>query len=189
MRIDASDQWCSAHVELFQLRPEHVGPSYVGWLNDPEVNRYLESRFVTHDLDSTRHYVRQMLDSEVDLFLGIRCRVLGRHVGNIKLGPIDRQHGRGEIGLMIGDREAWGRGIATEAIGLIAAIGERELGLRKMTAGCYASNIGSAKAFQRCGFAVEGIRRGHFLLDGQPEDLILLGRMKAAPAATTGGAR
>lgn len=178
MRAEPTPRWRTDAVELFLLLPEHVGPAYVRWLNDPEVNRYLESRFAPHDEPGVRDFVGAQLASGHSLFLGIRSVALGgRHVGNIKIGPIDRHHGVGEIGILVGEREAWGRGIATAAIALVVAIAREELGLRKLSAGCYASNEGSARAFVKAGFSVEGRRPAHFLLDGRAEDLVLLGRV------------
>ncbi len=100
----------------------------------------------------------------------------GRHVGNVKLAPIDRRHGLGEVGILVGEPDAWGRGIASSALLAISAIAQNQLSLRKLTAGCYASNVGSRKAFERAGFTVEGVRRDHFILDGRPEHLQLLGK-------------
>lgn len=177
MHLAPTPHWRTEHVELFLLEPHHVGSTYVGWLNDTEVGRFLESRFTTHTEDTTRAFVRQCRESPHTLFLGIRSTALaGRHVGNIKLGPIDQRHGLGEIGILIGDRSAWGRGIASDSIGALARIALDQLRLRKLTAGCYASNIGSQKAFLRAGFEVEGVRRAHFLLQHQPEDLVLMAR-------------
>ncbi|WP_194953337.1 GNAT family N-acetyltransferase [Sphingopyxis solisilvae] len=176
MRIDPDTHWENDIVRLAVLTPDDVGDAYVGWLNDPEVNRYLESRFAVHDRAAVAAYVKSMFASPVSLFLAIHSKALGRHVGNIKIGPIDRHHGLGEIGLMIGARDAWGRGIATHAIAAVAQIGFRDLGLRKLTAGCYADNRGSRIAFERAGFTVEGIRRAHFVSDGRFEDLVLLAR-------------
>lgn len=164
-------------VQLFVLRPEHVTEAYVSWLNDPEVNRYLESRFATHSADSTREYVATTLASPDYLFLGIHSTELDRHVGNIKIGPINRQHGTGEVGIIIGDKAAWGRGIATAAIRAMSDIARRELGLRKVTAGCYASNAGSQRAFEKAGYVVEGVRPQQFLLEGKPEDLVIMGQI------------
>lgn len=178
MRAEATARWSGSHVELFLLRPELVTDRYVGWLNDPDVNRYLESRFVRHRIEDVRTFVSAQLSSDAILMLGIRSRELDRHVGNIKLGPVNRWHGLGEIGIMIGDRDAWGKGIATEAIALMTRIGFEELGLRKITAGCYRSNTGSQRAFERAGFAVEAVRRAHFLLEGRPEDAVLLGCLR-----------
>lgn len=176
MRIDPAPHWENDVVRLAVLTPEGVNDTYVDWLNDPEINRYLESRFAVHDRADVAAYVESMLASPTSLFLAIHSKVLGQHVGNIKIGPIDRHHGLGEIGLMIGARAAWGRGIATHAIAAVADIGFRDLGLRKLTAGCYADNKGSQIAFERAGFAVEAVRRAHFVSDGRLEDLVLLAR-------------
>lgn len=176
MRIDPASHWENEVVRLAVLLPEEVSDTYVDWLNDPEINRYLESRFAVHDRAGVAAYVESMLASPTSLFLAIHSKVLCRHVGNIKIGPIDRHHGLGEIGLIIGDRAAWGRGIATHAIEAVADIGFRDLGLRKLTAGCYAENKGSQIAFERAGFTVEAARRAHFVSDGRLEDLVLLAR-------------
>lgn len=177
MELARTDNWQDGTVELFLLSPDMVGGEYVGWLNDPSISRYLESRFAAHDLQGTKEFVEAQHANPAVLFLGIRDLSNGQHVGNIKLGPISHIHETGDIGIMIGAREAWGRGIATRAITLLCDIARDELGLRKVTAGCYGSNIGSEKAFERAGFAIEGRRTAQFLLDGKVEDLVLMGRV------------
>lgn len=179
MRAAADIQLKLGDVELFGLEPEHVTDDYVSWLNDPLVNRYLESRFARHTLESTRRFVQSILDSEDSILFGIRYAPSGRHVGNIKLGPIDWHHRRAELGLLIGDRACWGRGIASAAIELATNHAFGPLGLLKVTAGCYASNVGSRRAFEKAAFVVEGIRRRHFLLNGAPEDAVLMARWAA----------
>jgi len=178
MRVEPQFRWRTPRVELFLLEPAHVTGDYVSWLADREVTRFLESRFSNHDRLSTTAFVAAMLADPKVLMLGIRSVELGRHVGNIKLGPIDQNHGLGEIGLMIGDRSAWGRGIATDAISLIFRIATVQLGLRKITAGCYLSNVGSARAFEKAGFHTESIRKSHFLLDDREEDALLMARYR-----------
>lgn len=179
MRLAADIELKLGDVELFGLEPDDVADEYVSWLNDPAVNRYLESRFVHHTPESTRRFVQSILDSDDSIIFGIRYVPCARHVGNIKLGPVDRQHRRGEIGLLIGDRAVWGRGIAAAAIELATRYAFDSLGLLKVTAGCYAGNIGSRRAFEKAGFVVEAIRKRHFLLDGAPEDAVLLARWSA----------
>lgn len=177
MEMAPTPDWQDNEVELFLLGPEDVTEEYVGWLNDPQIAQYLESRFTEHDVDGTRQFVTDQRAHPGVLFFGIHSKALGRHIGNIKLGPISRQHETGDIGIMIGARDAWGRGIATRAIRLVSNIAQGQLGLRKVTAGCYASNVGSERAFERAGFAIEGRRPAQFLLDGKPEDMILMGRL------------
>jgi RimJ/RimL family protein N-acetyltransferase len=176
MRVQPNVEPRLGEVELFGLEADDVSEEYVAWLNDSTVNRYLESRFVHHTLESTRRFVRDVVQSEDSVLFGIRYVPDARHVGNIKLGPIDRHHRRAEIGLLIGDRTLWGRGIAACAIELATRYAFESLGLVKVTAGCYASNVGSRRAFEKAGFVVEAVRRRHFLMDGAFEDALLLAR-------------
>lgn len=181
MLITPTQEWSRSQLELFVLDEADVSEQYVGWLNDSRINQYLESRGVVHTLESTREFVSQARVNASTLFLGIRWGASSesrRHVGNIKI-EINRRHGLGEIGIMIGDSQVWGRGVARNSIDMLCTIAAQQLSIRKATAGCYASNLGSKNAFVRAGFEIEGCRRGHFLLDGQPEDLILMARWLA----------
>ena len=95
MKLAPTSRWQGQRTELFLLEPDSVSADYVSWLNDPAVNRFLESRWSVATPESTREFVAQQLASPSALFLGIRARALGaRHVGNIKLGPIDRKMGQ-----------------------------------------------------------------------------------------------
>ena len=170
--------WKTSAVELFVLQETDVTDEYVGWLNNPRVNRFLECRFAVHTRESVREFVRGHLLDPSSLFCGIRSGAHSwKHVGNIKLSPIDRNHGLGEVGVIIGDENAWGKGIGTEAIRIMSGIARSELGLRKLVAGCYGSNVGSQIAFQRAGFEIACRLNDHFLLDGKTEPLVLMERL------------
>jgi [ribosomal protein S5]-alanine N-acetyltransferase len=171
---------------LFLLTPDKVTDTYVGWLNDPLINMYLESRFALDTVESTCAFVRTMLDSPENLFLGISGPGTGAHVGNIKLGPINAFHQTAEIGILIGARDAWGKGIGTSAISLLAGLAAEQLSIRKVTAGCYASNVGSQRAFEKAGFVVEGVRPRQVLVPGGEDDLVLMGKCVTGPGQDVG---
>ncbi len=65
-------------------------------------------------------------------------------------------------------------GIGSNAIACVARIGALELGLREVTVGCCASNIGSAKAFLEAVFREAARRPAHFIAEGCSENLVLL---------------
>lgn len=165
----------SARLYLREVRPSDVNEAYYRWMNDPEVTHYLESRFYPNSMEGLREYVIAKLGDRNNVFLAIVLKDADRHIGNIKLGPIDWIHRVADIGLIIGEKDCWGRGYATEAIRLISKYAFEQLNLHKLTAGCYSSNQGSAKAFQKAGFMVEGVRKDHFYIDGRYVDDILLG--------------
>lgn len=138
-------------------------------MNDPEVVRWLEVRGRTFTAADLADFVESQNANPLVHMFGMFLQEDGRHIGNIKIGPLDTKHGRGDIGLLIGDRASWGRGYAREAIAAIADFALGPLGLHKVTAGCYAANEGSRRAFLAAGFIHEGTRRAH-LWDGERWD-------------------
>jgi RimJ/RimL family protein N-acetyltransferase len=160
---------------LKPLQAEHANGAYLVWMNDPMVMRYTESRdraFTGADLLS---FIEQCNQDPSLLLLGMFDKRDGdKHIGNIKLGPIQPKHQRGDIGLIVGDRQKWGQGFAREAISAVTKHAFGALGLSKVTAGCYTSNQGSVGAFLAAGWFEEGRRKRHGLVDGNWEDEILL---------------
>ena len=151
---------------------------YCTWLNDPVVNRQTESRYVKTKMGDLKKYVAASLKSTANFFFAIIEKKSERHIGNIKIDSVVTpfwDHRLGEVGLIIGEKSCWGKGYATEAIRLVTAFAFERAGLHKLTAQCYATNLGSAKAFLRAGFIQEGARRSHVRFDGKHVDLMLFG--------------
>jgi len=160
---------------LREVRESDVNENYYRWLNDPEVNQFLETRYVPRSLENIRDYVRHMDGKQDEVFMAICLKNGDRHVGNIKVGPINQIHRYGDVSLLIGEKDCWGKGYATEAIELMCDFSFQTLNMRKLKAGCYADNVGSARAFEKAGFSGEGRLKGVFLVNGKPVDHLLLG--------------
>jgi RimJ/RimL family protein N-acetyltransferase len=173
------------HIEgericLRDVRPDDVNENYIRWMNDPEVTQYLEARFSPCAEDDIKRYVGSMAGKDDEIFLAICLRDGGAHIGNIKLGPINKHHSFAYISLVIGEKGCWGKGYATEAISLMVRFAFDELGLHKVMAGCYANNAGSAKAFEKAGFSREGIERKKWMCNGEYVDGVVLGLVNPA---------
>lgn len=123
-------------VSLFQMTAETISPEYLVWLNHRQVRKYLEVRFEDHTPHSIRGFVERCNGSSTTLLLGIRRLDTGLYIGNIKLSW-DANHMVGDIGIMIGDTNSWGRGLASDAINLMTAMAFNQIGLRKVVAGAY----------------------------------------------------
>ncbi|NLT23673.1 MAG: GNAT family N-acetyltransferase [Syntrophorhabdus sp.] len=163
---------------LREVRVSDINEEYYHWMNDPGVTRYLESRFFPNDTESLKEYVVQRQKDRNSVFLAIILKEEEKHIGNVKLGPIDWIHKLGDIGVLIGDKSSWGRGYATEAIGLVVKLAFQGLNLHKVTAGYYVDNKGSEKAFKNNGFVLEGVRRKHRFCEGSYTDTVLLGLLR-----------
>lgn len=166
--------------ELIYLRPlqkTDVTKQYVKWLNSKKINQFLESRFKKHNKKSIENYIKKMNKNPDILFLAIIRKDDNRHIGNIKLGPIDWNHKFGEIGIMIGDENSLGKGYGTDAIKLISDFGFDHLKLHKIGAGIYENNVGSIKAFLKAGFFIDGIRYKQYIHKGVYVNHILVGKI------------
>ena len=163
-------------VLIRALMPEDGNEAYAHWMNDPGVVEYTESRFTNHTPEDLQSYIRDTRADPLSHMWAI-CEVgSGDHVGNIKLGPVNIHHHFGDIGLLIGERSAWGHGFATEAISLVCEFAFQQLRLHKVTASMYEENIGSRRAFEKAGFTVEGIRTSQYLLNDHYTGLVMMGR-------------
>ena len=147
------------------LSVDDVTQNYVDWLNDPEVNRYLETRHTHQTKENCLSYVADMTASPAHNLFGIYFREPGKHIGNAKLDITYPHHQRAELGLLIGEKDCWGKGLATETIKTITSWGFNNLNLEKIDAGCYDENFGSLRAFLKSGYQVEGFYRKSVLLD------------------------
>jgi ribosomal-protein-alanine N-acetyltransferase len=134
------------------LSPDEVSQDYVNWLKDPQVNRFLELRHQTHTLSSVFEFVQSIDQSEDAVMFGLFLLATGKHIGNLKLSGLASNRTSGEIGYLIGVREVWGKGYATEAIVALSDFAFSELELTELTAGAYSENRGSIRVLEKCGF-------------------------------------
>jgi len=175
-----------ATIFLRPIAEEDATEAYVSWMNDPEVVKYTESTSCDHTVDSLREYIRHRQECPDTYFFAIIRKNDNRHVGNIKLGPVNRRHGLADVGIIVGDRTCWGQGIGSDAIQTLCDWAFAELSLVKITAGVLDVNKGSFKAFRKAGFSVEAVLHRHAKgSDGSRHDAWLMAL--SAPKPATGG--
>ena len=151
--------------QQFTLRPfteKHISPRYIGWLNDPNINRFLEVRFTHQTYETVLAYVQSYYGDTEKYMWGIFPKDSNEPMGTATLYDINRIHGTSEFGILIGEIDYWGKGASTEVIGMILSFAFETLGLRRVTGGCYALNHGMNFTFKRLGFTFEGKHRGAF---------------------------
>ncbi len=95
-------------------------------------------------------------------------------IGVIKLGIINWTNKSSDMITFIGDKNYLGRGLAIEAIKLGNEIAFESHGLKKLYGGMYRDNVGSVKAYLKANWIIEGILKDHYLVDGKPQDRILV---------------
>jgi [ribosomal protein S5]-alanine N-acetyltransferase len=149
---------------------EYYTDVYLRWLNDPEVNLYLEIR-APYSEQQLKDYLKAVEEDKELLFWAIHLKGNRKHIGNIKIDPVNTYHGYGEYGIMMGDREEWGKGYAKEASARILEFCFAEIGLRKINLGVVAENQSAVNLYRKLGFGIEGIYKQHGWYNGHYCDL------------------
>jgi ribosomal-protein-alanine N-acetyltransferase len=160
-------------VRLDSFAGTDLTPAYVGWLNDPQVVRFSNQRFQTHSTESCRAYLASF-EGSANLFLSVKT-LDGRAIGTMSVYR-SVPHGTADVGIMIGERSCWGGGYGQDAWDTLLGWLLVQPGLRKVTAGALACNVGMVRLMERSGMTLEGVRRGQELVEGSPQDIVLYAR-------------
>jgi RimJ/RimL family protein N-acetyltransferase len=151
-----------------------IDAAYVAWLNDPLITRFSNQRFRSHTAQSSTAYFRSFEGSD-NLFLSVRRAGTDEAIGTMT-AYIARPHATADIGILIGERAAWGRGIGQEAWELLSNWLLAEGGIRKLTAGAVACNVGMVRVMERSGMHREAVRRAQEIVEGHAQDVVYYAR-------------
>lgn len=163
---------------LRPFRADDISTDYLGWLTDPEVVRFSNQRFRTHTRESALAYLNSFAGSG-NLFLGIRLAETQRLVGTITAYR-SQPHQTADMGLLIGDRSCWGKGIGLDAWSTLLDYLLNVCRLRKLTGGTLRCNVGMVRIMERSGMHLEAVRAQQELVDQVPQDALYYAKFRSA---------
>lgn len=109
----------------------------------------------------------------------------GQAVGSVYFRDIDREHRRAEYGIFIGEEDALGKGIGTQAARLALDYAFHELGLHRVMLRVLADNVRARKSYERAGFTEEAYLRDDVFLNGKFRDVVLMAALNPGEAASS----
>jgi len=166
-------------VYLRPLERADLNETYLGWLNDHEVTRYLEAGAFPETMQDLEKFYQGVTGSRSEVIFAIADSKSHRHVGNVKLGPINWVHRRAMFGIMIGEKKFWGRGIGKEATRLVVEYGFQRLNLNRIGLGVLAAHEAAIRCYQAVGFKTEGRFREEMFSDGTYQDRLWMGMLRS----------
>lgn len=167
----------NAAVSLRLVELADCSERYVAWLADPRVNEFLETRYAAQSLEDIKAFVSSMIDSPHSYLFAI-VDPGGRHVGNIKIGPVVTRHLYADVSYFVGERDAWGKGYGTSAVRIVTRFGFGRLGLHRCQAGLYESNIGSHRVLEKAGYVLDGRLAKQLRIVDRWEDHVWFGALR-----------
>lgn len=162
-------------IGLCPLTLDYVSEEYLGWLNDPEVQKFTDRHNKVFTWEDMTNYVKEANKSNSIIPMCIIIKESNKHIGNISLQKLDRTNGSVELAMMIGDKNFWGMAYSLEAIELATELVFNALKLHRLWGGTI--NPAVNLCFKRLNWLQEGekreaIKRGKKYVDVQEWSLL-----------------
>ena len=151
-------------------------PNLLRWINDEDVSTFL-GRHLPISRKDEEDWINGCRANGKDIVLAIefsKNECTSIHVGNIGLHNINQHSQIAELGIMIGEKSHWGKGIGEKAINLILKYAFYTVNVRKVYLNVYSKNKRARKLYEKCGFIAEGVFKEHLFRNGNYTDNVFM---------------
>lgn len=167
--------WQGEKTRLVPLEREKHFENALLWMNDPEVTAWtLVGDLPTGRLFEEEYFKKMTGATPNDAAFAIETLDGGEHIGFAAIHQIDWHNRIGYTGTIIGRRDLWGQGYASDVARTRTRYAFEVLNLRLLISRVLADNIGSLKMLQRAGYREVGRIPRHQWKRGAYRDLVLL---------------
>lgn len=151
------------NIRLGPLKKEYI-PNFVKWFNDPSMTQYL-GMIRPMTLENEEQWYENTIKNQNAVNFAILLINEGKEhlIGNCAV-YIDSRNKLGNLGIIIGEEEYWGKGYGTEAMQLLVNYSFQNLNMHKVELTVYDFNIRAFKSYTKLGFKKEGNhRKSHYV--------------------------
>ena len=144
-------------------------PYMFKWWNDPEVMYYANDDPEPHN---TMEDLEDRFESETGEWADSVARFLiqttsGQPIGDVMYRGLRSDTRSAWTGIVIGERDYWGRGYGTEAIRLFLRFLFEEMRLHRVSITVSDFNTRAIRAYEKCGFRRDGVLRHNAVVHGE----------------------
>ena len=143
------------------------------WSNDPEIRKLIGEVVSMSQADADKFLERVYSDNTREWFVIVvkeNDRVIGE-TGLLRMFPAWRTT---DISIIIGEKDAWGKGYGTEAILLLLDYAFRYLNFHRVAIGVVGFNKRAIRFWERVGFKKEGIQRDGYYYNHKYYDFVMM---------------
>lgn len=146
--------------------------TFVCWFGDPEIRDFISINSPI-SMAQEEHWFQQQLQKKNDELFAIESHDGSENnvlIGVIGLHNIDWVHRHTELGVIIGEREYLSKGYGSDAIDMVLGFAFHELNLHRVSLLVLEDNARGIRAYEKCGFQLEGRMREAFFRKGRYQD-------------------
>jgi len=143
------------------------------WSNDAELRR-LTGEVAPMSRAETEKWYKELLADKDRMWFAIVLKKGGRVIGEAGLLRMFRPWRNSDMTIIIGERDAWGKGYGTEAGHLLLDYAFRRLGFHRISIGVVGFNKRALRFWESLGFKKEGVKRDEYYYDDEYSDGIMM---------------
>ena len=166
-----------SRIYLRALEPDDYKTS-IKWRNDDEIWGMVggPKYFVSEAYE--KKWVEDTIFNSRDIKLAICLKDTNTYIGNVYATDIDMITRSCTTGVLIGERDYWNQGYASEAYKLLLDYVFKERNINRVQAYVLESNVASLKMHQKVGYKIEGTLRQSLYKNGKYQNQVLLSILK-----------
>jgi RimJ/RimL family protein N-acetyltransferase len=168
-------------TRLVAADPDRFGEWYATWSRDSEFLRFFDSDpAVPRNVKKTQEAERADSESQAPGSLAFLIHTLEQDklIGLTAVWRALTPQGDPWVAIGIGDREYWGKGYGSDALGLVLGYGFLELNAHRVSLVTFENNPRAIRSYEKLGFAHEGRQRGALKRDSVRIDMLFMGILR-----------
>ena len=149
----------------------------VAWRNSDAVRK----NFIYQELftrESHENWIRTKVETGQVVQMIICDSATHQPLGSVYIRDIDRQHGKAEYGIFIGEASARGRGVGSATAKLMLRYCFEEEKLHRVYLRVLSGNQAAIRSYEKAGFVKEGCLKDDVCLNGEYRDVIWMAIVK-----------
>lgn len=184
MNVNSQEESPEARLPVFNIVGEKVAlgplrkdliPTYTQWYNNFYTLRTLGTTPVPLTLEQDeRQHERLVARAETEISFTVYELCGSRPIGNVGLFDVDYRNRTAELGLIIAEPDARGKGYGTETTQLVVDYAFTGLGLHNVMLTVFEFNLAGIHVYTKVGFREFGRRRESIFMGGKLWDIIYM---------------
>lgn len=139
------------------------------WVNDPIVNKYLLLK-PPENLEGEIEWLKEVIRNSKDAVFSIYIKENDKMIGNIGTHNLDNSDKNFTLGILIGEKEEWGKGYGTDAFNTLIPYLFKEKGAKRLNLTVAKKNISAQKVYLKAGFEFKATKKLENRRDGIKEE-------------------
>lgn len=144
------------------------------WKNDEEIFKFLGGGYRPTSMTQQRKWIEKMAENTQEeqryIIINEEAKKVG-FIGLYSISPINRTC---SLGIYIGEKQYWGKGVASRAYRALERYAKQYINIRKIKLEVVKENFNAIKMYEKLGFSICGEYKEERYVDGKYQNIILM---------------